>query len=457
MSLEAAGKTTRDIVLSMLTETIDQGEFSHLVLNRTFSSYELNRQNKVFVGRLFHGVLEECLFLDWIISSYSSVKINKIKPLIRNILRMGIYQMLFMDSVPDHAAINESVKLTKSRGLKGLVPFVNGILRSFQRGGIKPGMPENIKHAAPSWLYDLEVKELGKKAADAFFDACKEPRTSLYARLNTAKCPAEEIKKLLEEDGCEVEDVSLYPLKADRKEQSRAAAKAAAPVAAPAVRLSKVSDLTALAAYQKGLLYIQDISSMHVGLFAKELSEGMQVQNILDVCAAPGGKSLHLAELFPEADVCARDLTPEKVALMETNFQRSGHRNLRAEVHDALLPDESLIRKMDIVLADLPCSGLGVIGRKPDIKLRVKEEDLAALAALQQEILTVVSQYVKPGGLLIYSTCTVNRMENQDNAAWIAETLPFEQICEKQFLPGREEGDGFYLSCFRRAAESETE
>ncbi len=433
MTAEQRMKSTRDIVLSMLTETLDQGQFSHIVLNRTFSSYELNRQNKVFVGRLFHGVLEQSLFLDWIISSYSSVKLNKIKPVIRNILRMSIYQMLFMDSVPDHAAINEAVKLAKSRGLKGLVPFVNGLLRAFQRGGIKPGMPENIKHSVPLWLYDMEVKELGKAAADAFFDAMADPTPHLYARMDLSKRSPEEILRLLEGDGCEAERVEGIE---------------------EAVCIHHVSDLKELTAFQKGLLYIQDLSSMHVGKIAGELSEGKSVETILDVCSAPGGKSLHLAEKFPKAKVCARDLSEEKVELIRDNIKRSGRSNVYAESFDALDLDENLIGKMDIVLADLPCSGLGVIGRKPDIRLRVTEEDIVSLSKLQKDILSVVWQYVKPGGLLIYSTCTVDRKENQENAEWIRTQLPFEMLYERLFVPGQDEGDGFYLTAFRRKMDS---
>ena len=425
----------RAIVLQMLVDTIEKRAFSHIVLNQAFSSYTLSHQDMVFLGRLYHGTLERLIYLDWIISSYSSVKLNKMKPVIRNILRMSIYQMLFMDAVPDRAAVSEAVRLTKKKGLKGLAPFVNGLLRAFQRGGIKPGMPENVKHSAPLWLYELEVKELGKKRADAFFDASSDAEPKLYVRMNLNAASKEEIIQMLEKDGACVEEVS------DVKE---------------ALKLSHVGELTELSAFKKGFVSVQDLSSMYVGKMAAEFSNADSVRQILDVCAAPGGKSLHLAERFPDAYVSARDLSEAKVKLIEENIKRSGLKNIQAEVFDALVLDEPRKEKMDIVLADLPCSGLGVIGRKADIKLRVTEEDLHELSKLQRQILEVVSQYVKPGGILIYSTCTVNQKENQENAAWFLEEYPFEKLYERQFIPGEDECDGFYLTVFRKADQKQS-
>ena len=410
----------------MLTATLDEGAFSHLVLNRTLAEIDTDPRNKSFIERLFHGTLEQVIYLDWIISSYSSVKMNKIKPVIRNILRMSIYQILFMDSVPDHAAINEAVKLTKARGYQGLVPFVNGLLRAFQRGGVKPGMPENVKHSVPGWIYQKLVSDLGKKKADRYFDTVNQPKNEIYARLVLSRAPKEEITGMLKEDGCEVFEV---------------------PEIEEAVRIRKIGDLTGLEAYKQGLIFIQDLSSIRVGHTAYQMTgEPDEVKKILDVCAAPGGKSLHLAERFPQAEVTARDLSETKVGLINENIERSRLTNIRAEVQDALVPDESCFEAMDIVLADLPCSGLGVIGRKPDIKLRLKEEDIEALAGLQRQILEVVRKYVKPGGLLLYSTCTVTREENRENAAWFEENFPFRKLSEQLYLPGESEGDGFNLS-----------
>lgn len=426
------GKTksnARDMVLSMLIRTLDQGVFSHLVLQRMLEKEAPERQEQIFIERLFHGVLEQLLFLDWIISSYSRVKIQKIKPVILHILRMSIFQMLFMDAVPDHAAINEAVLLAKKRGLSGLAPFVNGLLRSFQRGGIKPGMPEHIKKNMPLWLFEKLRRELGKEKADRFFAAAVEPKDYLYARMLLSRAPAETILSMLEKDGCRAEQV---------------------PGTIEALRLYQAGNLKELQAFREGLIYIQDLSSMQIARKAAELEKDHSVKKILDVCAAPGGKSLHLAETFPEAEILSRDISEAKIKRIRENAEKYGRPDIRTEVCDARDFDSALKETADIVLADLPCSGIGVIGRKPDIRLRIREEDLDALAALQREILSAVWGYVKKGGLLIYSTCTVNRQENQEQAAWFAESFHFELLYEKQYLPGVEDCDGFYLSCFRK-------
>lgn len=413
----------------MLVETLENGAFSHVVLNQTLSDHSLSLQEKTFLERLYHGVLEQVIYLDWIISSYSATKLQKIKPVIKNILRMSIYQMLFMDAVPDHAAINEAAKLARSKGFSGLVPYVNGLLRSFQRGGAKEGMPEHVKHAVPLWMYDRLVSELGQASAEAFFDAACEPKNEIYARLMLSRAPAEDIIKMLNIDGCEAEHVDDVP---------------------EAVKLKHVGNLTELNAYRQGLIFVQDLSSIRVARTALSLADPERTKLILDVCAAPGGKSLHLAELFPKAFVYARDLSQNKVKLIEENIKRSGLKNIRAEVHDALDFDETLSGKIDIVLADLPCSGIGAIGRKPDIKLRLKAEDIGELAILQRNILDIVSKYVKPDGLLIFSTCTISLAENQENAVWFEQNHSFSKIREEQFIPGRDQGDGFFISAFRK-------
>lgn len=427
-----SGKTNdnaRDIVLSMLIRTIDQGAFSHLVLHQMLERTAPERKEQIFIERLFHGVLEQLLFLDWIISSYSRIKIQKMKPVILHILRMSIFQMLFMDGVPDHAAIHEAVALTKKRGLSGLAPFVNGVLRSFQRGGIKPGMPEHIKKNMPLWLFEKLRKELGKEKAERFFAAVVEPGEYIYARMLLSRAGAEDILSMLEKDGCRAERV---------------------PGTAEALRLYQPGNLQELQAFREGLLYIQDLSSMQIAWKAAELEKDRSVKRILDVCAAPGGKSLHLAETFPEAEIISRDISDEKIKRIRENAEKYGRSEIRTEVFDARRFDEALKESADIVLADLPCSGIGVIGRKPDIRLRLRKEDLDSLAVLQREILETAWRYVKKDGLFIYSTCTVNRQENEEQAAWFAETFPFALVFEKQFLPGEDACDGFYLSCFRK-------
>ncbi len=413
----------------MLVETLEKGGFSHLVVKDTFSALNLNGSERAFVTRLFTGVLERLILIDYIINAYSKTNTQKMKPVIKNLLRLSVYQLFYMDSVPDHAAINEAVQLAKKKGFGGLTGFVNGVLRNIRRGGIPENLPENVKSCVPKWLYEKMVQQEGKEVAEGFFNACLEPENNVSARLNLRKAEKEEILNSLKKDGCNAEeDVEINE----------------------AVYLHGFEKLTELKAYKNGWIFIQDISSMNIGIEAENVFAGKKPKLILDVCAAPGGKSTHLAEKFPEARILSRDLTDAKTKWIEENIQRLGLDNVECQVWDARKLDETLIKKADLVIADLPCSGLGVIGNKPDIKWRVKEKDLKELEQLQKSILSIVQSYVKTEGILIYSTCTVNQGENSENVRWFTENYPFELVKEKHFLPGREKSDGFYIAILKR-------
>ena len=269
----------------------------------------------------------------------------------------------------------------------------------------------------------------------------KPSRTAVRCNLNRAS--KQEIMDSLKSQGVTVEET---------------------PLSETVLYLSKYDYLESLDAFASGLISVQDMSSSFVG----EIADPKEGDVCIDVCGAPGGKSLHIADkLKGTGMVTVRDLTEQKVALIEENIARSGFTNIRAEVHDALVPDQAWEGRADIVLADLPCSGLGIIGRKPDIKYRMTMEQLAELAALQREILSVVQSYVKPGGKLIYSTCTIDSQENEENAAWFLENFPFDAVNLEgklgetlnaasmksgmiQLLPGIHQCDGFFIAAFQK-------
>ncbi len=427
----------RLLVLNMLTETTCGSGFSHFLINKTFLEHNLDKLQKAFLTRLYLGTLEQLIFLDFVIDSYSSIKTNKMRPAIKNILRMSVYQMLFMDAVPDHAVINEAVKLANKKGFGNLRGFVNGVLRTVQRQGAPKNIPEHVKYASPKWIYDLCVKRFGDEGAKKFFESVNSTDGFIWTRLNLKSANKDDIIKLLKEDGCEV-------LVNDKLDE--------------AIKIKGFDFLRQLKAYKKGLIFIQDFSSMNISHVAKELIDEKKVCSyledesflIVDVCAAPGGKSLHMAEKFPNAFVYARDISKNKTDLIDENIKRLGHKNIQSQVFDARVFDETFEEKADIVLADLPCSGLGIIGQKPDIKLRVKEEDLKELSNLQKDILGVVNRYVKPGGLLIFSTCTINEDENEENTKWLLKNFDFELLSEQNFLPGRDDAGGFYIAALKR-------
>ncbi len=427
-------KDERNIVLTMLTETTDKGEFSQHVLQRHAAG--LSQNEKGFVTRLYLGTLERVIYLDHIIQSFSNTKLNKMKPLIRNILRMSVYQMIFMDSVPDFAVLNEAARLTKKRGLKQLAPFVNGVLRSIQRKVQSSGdervfekdMPENVRCSAPLWMYDMVVSESDSQTACGYFDAALNADGRIGILPNILKCSKADLISQLEDAGCRVvsedSETGWFSVKTG-------------------------GNITELTAYKNGLFYIQNRSSARAGYIASESCKGIKTPLIIDVCASPGGKSINAALKNPCCRIVARDISEEKVGLIEENKARLGLENIETQVYDALQKDSGYREKADLVIADLPCSGLGVIGEKPDIKLLASPDDIMSLQQLQRDILENSWEMVKPGGTLVYSTCTINHFENADNTAWFTGCHPFILENEEQMIPA-DGTDGFYFAVMKR-------
>ncbi len=442
----------RELVLGILMEVLEQDNYSNVVIHNTLMKYQyLEKQDRAFLSRLSEGCVERCIQLDYIIDSFSKVKVKKMKAPIRNILRMGVYQILYMNQVPDSAACNESVKLAQRKGFVSLKGFVNGVLRNVSRNKESLVFPDKQKepkkylevmYSCPEWIVDLWLKEYSLEEVEEALKRFMEAKTTTI-RCNTGRLTVDELKEKLVEEGITVEAGEYLPY---------------------ALKIKDYNYLNRVAAFREGLFQVQDESSMLIAQAA-----GIKENDvIIDVCAAPGGKTTHCAELLKETgNVISRDLTEYKVALIEENVERLGLSNVTAQVQDALELCKDDIGKADIVIADLPCSGLGVIGKKADIKYKTKPEDVESLGKLQREILAVVSQYVKPGGVLIYSTCTVNAVENLDNRNWILDNLDFEAESLDDYLPealhedttkdgylqlfpGKHKCDGFFVSRFRK-------
>lgn len=441
----------REIALDVLTEVLENGAFVHVALSRALFKYQyLEKQERAFITRVVDGTVERLLPIDQALNACSKVKTEKMKPLIRTLLRMSAYQILYMDRVPDSAACNEAVKLAVRRKFSGLKGFVNGVLRSLSRRKAEFDFEDiSLKYSMPRWLIARWEEQIGKEETEKMLKAFLEDRGTAV-RCNVSLASREEILHSLESQGAAAEP---------------------SPYGEDLLILKEYDYLEGLEAFQKGWIQVQDLSSSFVG----RLADPAPGSHIIDVCSAPGGKSLHLAELLKGTGLVeARDLTWQKVALIEENVERTGCANVKAQVWDALELKEESVEQADVVIADLPCSGLGIIGKKPDIKYRITERDLEDLAKLQREILSVVWRYVKPGGLLIYSTCTVDALENQKNAAWFSGSFPFEPvditgklgpgIREEsmkdgwiQLLPGKYPCDGFFISVFRRKASRSIE
>ena len=427
---------TRELILDILMEVTEHQGYSHIILRDVLNKYAyLSRQERAFIARISEGTLERMLEMDMILNQFSKTKVKKMKPIIRNILRMSVYQIKYMDSVPDSATCNEAVKLTVRRGLGGLKGFVNGVLRNISRNKdqirypLEEKEPEeylSVTCSVPLWIVQQWTQEYGydrtKQMCQSFLESAP-----LSIRTNLQQTTPQHLKEKLEKEGVSVEENPEFSY---------------------AFFISGYDRLDVLEAFREGLFSVQDMASMYVA----EAADVQPGAYVIDVCAAPGGKSMHLAEkLQGTGMVEARDLTEYKVDLMEENIARCQLKNMKAVQWDATIKDADSVEKADVVIADLPCSGLGVMGRKPDIRYRVTPEDVQALAALQRKILSVVQEYVKPGGTLVYSTCTVTRAENDGNVQWFGEQYPefqFENM--RQLYPGEGRHDGFFIAKWKK-------
>lgn len=434
----------RELCLEILMEVNEGNGLIHKVLTQVLDSYAyLEKRQRSFIARVSEGTIEYQLQLDAILNQYSKTKVSKMKPLIRNLLRMSVYQILYMDSVPDSAVCNEAVKLAVKRKFHGLKGFVNGILRTIVRE------KDNItfqslseRYSMPQWIIDMWIRSYGQEITEKMLQSFLEKK-KLTIRCNTSKCTMDELIHSLEKDNVTVEKVFGIE---------------------EALRIQGIDMLYSLESFQKGYFQVQDISSMLVACIA----DPKPGDTVLDVCGAPGGKALHIADKIAETGMVeVRDLTEQKVALIQENIIRSGLSNIHTSVADATVFDSSWEEKADIVIADLPCSGLGVIGKKPDIKYKTTRQQLKDLQIIQRDILQTVYRYVKKNGTLIYSTCTISREENEENVKWFLEHFPFEPVnlqgCRQltkisetkekgyiQLLPGIDDADGFFIAKFRR-------
>lgn len=414
---------TREIVLDLLLRTLEEKKFSHLVLQQKLSKIpELSKQDRNFITRLFEGTLERCITLDAMISYLSSVKLEKMKPVIRNLLRMGFYQLFYMDQVPDFAVCNEAVKLARKRGFSGLSGFINGILRKASRTKdlqvcIVEGKEEidrlSILFSMPVWLTELFKNRFGVLETEKLFQAFYQEKL-LCIRVNQSKISVKDLETSFQKQGLIVEpgkflDEILY--------------------------VGGFDSLLELPGYQEGYFQVQDESSALVGRIA-----GIkQADFILDICAAPGGKTMQIADLLLQQNgtgrVEARDISETKVNLILENRARTKFANVLVRVQDALLKISDKEPKADILIADLPCSGLGILSKKPDIKYNMSEEKQGELISLQRRMLENAKKALKPGGVLIFSTCTIQEKENEENVSYLVEELGFHTESLDPYLP----------------------
>ena len=439
----------RELALQTLTDILIDGAYSNHALSEQIEKNELTVQDKNFMTELVYGTLQHEQLLNFYVTPFFN---GKVKAWVRILIQMTLYQMLFLDSVPEHAAISEAVKIAKKRGGQFNGKLVNAILRELTRTPL-PSL-DTIKDEAerlavetshPLWLIKLWSKQFGWEKTIQMARANNE-RVNVTIRVNGVRGTREELKQKLESEGitCEYGNLSQDAL------------------------VILKGNVIKTKAFEQGWFYVQDESSMLVARALKPKHHS----KVLDTCSAPGGKTTHVAELMRQTGtVYAHDVYEHKIKLIEDNVKRLGLTNVVATLQDATTLNERYESdSFDAVLVDAPCSGLGILRRHPEVKITKQPSDLDEIMMIQKKILNTVAPLVKVGGTLVYSTCTVNRKENDkmfgqflaqhpeyELDATLVNRLP-EVLHEQtkkgmvQLFPGDYQTDGFFIACLKRQA-----
>ena len=447
---EVEGMPARRIALRVIRQVTEQGAYASLSLDKALENCGLIPADRRLVSRLVYDTLDNLIYLDWVLAQVMAREDTDIK--LRNILRLGACQILLEDRIPESAATNTCVQLCAETGMEGLKGVCNGILRNLVRKKdelVFPD-PENepdkanaVRYSLPEWLWKKLREQYGREEAVRIVER-KAPAESWTVRPNLTRLTDEEFAKLLEKKVWEKEKADLPH----------------------AWRIRGAADISRDADFTGGAFSIMTGGSM-IACLAMDVKRGKQV---LDCCAAPGGKTCYLAELMGGTGrVQAWDIHEHRTALIEAQARRLGLENVRPMVRDAAKKREDLYGTMDAVLLDAPCTGTGMLAEKPDIKLRVTEDSLRELAGIQKKLLDTVCEYVKPGGTLVYSTCSILPEENEEQAEAFLQAHPDfkaaelpEVIPEKyrqyrktglQLLEYRDGVEGFYVCRFVRSRE----
>ncbi len=422
----------REAVVVALFKTENEGQYSTKAMLDAVKQF--NYRDKKFINELFMGVLRNKTRLDYIINAYSKIKLKRISPWILQILRTGIYQLVFMDKIPPSAVCNEAVKLATKYSHNATKGYVNGVLRAVSRTLDEIPTPnrENIieylstMYSSPVWLTEELFSQYGEETCERILSDSLLPHPTMI-RANLLKTDPNDLVLLLEKEGISAkisDDVSGCLI------------------------INGAFDVSASDLYKRGFYTPQNINSMRAALALKPKSG----ETVIDVCSAPGGKTTHIAELMGDkGHVIAFDIHSHKKLLIENTAKRLCLSSIDAIVHNSEDVKEEYIGAADRVLADVPCSGIGVIHKKPDIKWNRKAEDIDTLCKTQKKILNSAAQYVKSGGVLVYSTCTILKEENEEQIKGFLDSHnDFEADFERLYLAHETGGSGFYICRLKR-------
>lgn len=443
-------KTSREIALEVIHRVHKTGSYANILLPKRLQQSSLDKRDKAFTTELTYGTLRAKGTLDWIIGKFSKQKIDKIPDLVLDLLRMSTYQIIFMD-VPDHAAVNEAVTIAKKLFHPGITKFVNGLLRTIGREKDKIPWPKksedpakyiSIKYFHPLWMVKMWIDEFGVEDTEALCEADNRvPRLTI--RVNTLKTTPERLSEALRQEGWKVEPGRYL---------------------SEALVVKGVGDITSIPQFKDGQFYVQDESSMIIG----HVVDPQPGETVLDAAAAPGGKTTHMAELMQDkGQIIAVDANPNRVNLIKQNIQRMGIAIAQAVKADATKLKPVIKKPVDRVLVDAPCSGLGVLARRPDARWTKTPEQIKELSRLQTDILLSVADFVRPGGVLVYSVCSLTSQETrlaverflrvredfyvEDLSPFLPDALrPDVRDGIIQLLPHKHGIDGLFIARLRR-------
>ena len=421
----------REIAVNLLTELEQNKAYSNIALNKIITQNNLSSMDKGLLTALFYGVLDRKITLDFVISKFLKTPINKLKPITKQALRIAVFQIMFMDKIPESAAVNESVNIVKKSKERYNASFTNGVLRSLLRNPVELPQDDSLKslsirYSCPENIIKGFIEDYGLETAkELLAQALQKPPITL--RVNNTKITAEQLIKLLKDEG--------YTAECDTLENS--------------LKISGSIDVSSSQVYKKGYFHIQDMASQFtVNTLAPKPDE-----RIADLCAAPGGKTFTISETMQnKGEVLAFDLYEKRCELISKGARRLGLDIIKTKTADATVYNAEL-GLFDAVLCDVPCSGLGVIRRKPEIKYK-DISDFSELEQIQQKILCNASNYVKNGGRILYSTCTLRRAENEHQIEIFLDShSEFVVKYERTFMPQNDGTDGFYCALLVKAGE----
>lgn len=423
-------KNTREKALQIINDVLYKGTFLEESLEILKVS-NIDERDFAFIKEITTGVVRNKTYLDYVIRQNSRVRFNRIHKIILIILEMAIYQMYFLDKVPDYSIVDESVNLAKIYGNKGSISFTNGILRSIAKK--KPAQVtlknsiDNLStyYSHPRFYTEYFYENYGEEFTKKLLKANNE-KAPFTIRVNSFKTNRDDLIKNLSQLGFEIEETTY-----DK-----------------ALNVLNPNGIIDTEYFEKGHFYVQDLGSILVSSFLNPRKDS----NVLDLCAAPGGKTTHLSEIMDNTgEIVACDKSKGKINLIKENAQRLGCKNISPMINDARVLNDDFVNKFDYVLVDAPCSGTGLYRKKPDIKWNKRIDDLKELGKIQLEILNNAKEYVKNQGLLLYSTCSLSKIENEDVIEnFLSENKNFKikKLRDKEVLklfPSVDGSDGFSI------------